>query len=200
MISKNKRAQVPETLNWFFVFVVIFFVMAIFIAITVTISASKTITLSDDKKTIEGFDLEPLSSQETLFAYLNTPQGDNRTMRDVLFSYYDLFFKYGVTDLSKIGIFNPGPELQKAIQDSNVTSNQIFSRSQKILNLSCSDYLLVLPQGVISPTANDFFTKDNLDNENWKEKFIASWGNWASINLTYRGSMFEIKYRQLKEC
>ena len=90
--------------------------------------------------------------------------------------------------------------MQHAIKEGKAVSDKIFLKSQKILNLGCSDYLLILPQGVVSPTGNDFFIKESLENDIWKEKFIAGWDSWASVNLTYRGSWFEVKYRQLKEC
>jgi hypothetical protein len=169
---------VAETLNWFVAFIVIFFVMAIFIAITISLSTSKLITFSDDKKTIEGFELESLSSQETLFAYLNAPVGDSRIV--VLF-----------LSSNQAGTFSD--EDRKFVRESN-----------KILNKSCNGYMVDVPKGFVIPNTDYIPTKtataaDDLPDP-WMPEEEADWSSWVGINLVDKGKLIEIKYRQLRTC
>ncbi len=218
MNYKNKKAQIPATLTWVIAFLIIFFVMILFLSSTIILAETKGIEVLKPLK----YDSKVFDAQRDLIDYLNSPMkvdGEELRVLDSISSSLDYYFEIKNPNGQSLidwafKTYLSADSLEKI--DFNQAESALFDRDElveagrrdrefakelaKKLDSFCPDYYLQISQGVIRP--GGLYTKksigyDIFDNS---EERLMKWTPTADISIPYKNRIFEIKYRQLKEC
>ncbi len=221
MKTIGKKSQIGTTLTWFFGFIIIFVIMIIFITSTSVLAVKKAI--SSQSSGIDGFNAESLNAQRNLINFLNSPiEVDGRVQKtsEVLLSSLDpyledesgiYFADWKIADKSVLkklngDINNLGNIRESLSEEFFVSSNArvkdelIFNRAKSSLRNFCSEYMLIIPQGVVMKDLENFTSVGNYESSSWKEFFMSKWTETSEIILPYKNQIVKIKYRELKKC
>jgi hypothetical protein len=220
-LSNSKRSQIGTTLTWFFGFIIIFVIMVIFITSTSVLAVKKTVNSKD--LSIEGFNVENLRVERNLINFLNSPveiDGKIQKTSSVLLSSLDsyledesgiYFASWKLADKSVLkklnGDINNLGNIRESLSEEFFASSNarikdeiIFNRTKSSLGNFCSEYMLIIPQGVVMKDLENFASVRNYEGSSWKEFFIGKWTEPIEIIFPYKNQIVKIKYRELKEC
>lgn len=211
---KNKKAQIGPTLVWIVAAFIILFILIIFIATSLFLSLKKEdIYISKESET-----RSDLPSTINLVSFLKT-EVFGETMQNLILSSLDSYFeiksKNGESlvdwafktylspdslekiDFNKAAFLFDENELKKLPR-----SDKNFAKEfSKVLDPLCSEYYLQIPQGIVM-SGGRLSNKKILGEDPFynKEDKLKVWTPTVSFNIPYKGRIFEIKYKQLREC
>ncbi len=192
----GRKAQISDTLTWIVATLIIFFIMFFFVAISSLMAYKEKITLSALSAGKEK--IQPVSDfalTENLVGFLEKPVKEGR-MIDAILSSLDILIDKNV-DLTKVNYENLEPDTKYLV---DLKKQEIFSETKILLGRMCSEYMLKIPQGIITNSREDFVSESGLDASIGEETLIAEWADWIALKIPYKEKIIEIKYRQLKKC
>jgi len=223
IVDKNKRAGVlGTTLTWFVGVLIVFFIIMVFIVATTVLAGVKKVSFEGEGIILEESSSEVLEIQRKLVNVLNNEiefNGEKQEVLDAVFSSLDVYFdteseilgvgslieKYGVDNYNDISRVDRVDMIQDGFDGDVIAEigkvNQNFGNELKeILKLHCDEFFLSIPQGVI--TEKGFQSPLVLDENVFydSEEMLVSWTQILIYDFVYRGQVFKIKYRVLREC
>lgn len=222
-LLKCKKAQEDATIVWIATTFIIIFILVVYFFFAFSMTEIKSLSSREDFKENEAYYTQDISSSENFFSILNSEinfNGKKEKVISAILESFDSYFETKDTEgrnlVEKYGLNNYN-DISRTTRDKKIKDGfnaneldkidsqnlELVNEINKTLSKYCSKYRLAIPQGMITEKGR-LESSDALGSRIY---YVMSWGdnpadfnNKVGFNITYRGSMTDIKFTQLKEC